>query len=465
MTTKVGREFVHNLETMESFWSGKAPGEVQNAVEKLKEIPVGERKMLEEEERVASRRRRRDRREQSLRKDNAKGKEVEGSSERKEEGEGGAGEEEGAPRGRKRSASALGDEGEEEEDEEEYEEYEEEDEEDEEAPEGHPPPPTGPVEFTEDDVAYQLEALAAEYGLEEEDMIEGEDLPEESAVQIFTEMLAELNPNPYGTFEAAIPTIVDDARYTVLPTTHHRKDVFTAWCRDRIAQLKLEKEKAKKLDPRVSYLEFLREKLEGQKKELYWPEFKRKWKKEKDMKDVKVTDKDREKMYREFVAHGKLSPAMLENDLKKLLKSSTSLTRYTDLDDLPTSILIDVRYAGYPATPSTSAPPPRDSVIKEYLSTLPSHPQSPNTLKARSTEQALREREERVRREKGRVRGEIERGREMVKAEEREVKRAVREVGRRGLFNQLREEMGEKEKEKKEGEGAKDGAGKERESS
>jgi len=35
---------------------------------------------------------------------------------------------------------------------------------------------------------------------------------------------------------------------------------------------------------------------------LYWPEFKRKFKKEPEMKDPKVVDRDREKYYRDYIS-------------------------------------------------------------------------------------------------------------------------------------------------------------------
>lgn len=42
-----------------------------------------------------------------------------------------------------------------------------------------------PVEFTEDDIAWQLEAMAEEYGLDEEDLEEGEEMTEEEGVGLF----------------------------------------------------------------------------------------------------------------------------------------------------------------------------------------------------------------------------------------------------------------------------------------
>lgn len=44
---------------------------------------------------------------------------------------------------------------------------------------------SGPIEFTEEDIAWQLEAMAEEYGLEEEDLGEGEEMTEEENIGMF----------------------------------------------------------------------------------------------------------------------------------------------------------------------------------------------------------------------------------------------------------------------------------------
>lgn len=101
-------------------------------------------------------------------------------------------------RGTKRPASAAvsgvrgaNAEGEEEEGEE-NEEGEDEDE-DEEGNEGHEnkrlktgeATPPRPVEFTEEDIAWQLEAMAEEYGLDEEDLHESGEMTDEENIELF----------------------------------------------------------------------------------------------------------------------------------------------------------------------------------------------------------------------------------------------------------------------------------------
>lgn len=485
VTTKLGREFVHNLETKVSLWMGKAPEEVVKAVEKLKGLSEEELKRLDEqdgkerEERAKSRARENAREEDMAVEVNGDGgsngvSEEEEGLEEDDEKEGGESEyedegeteieaeDDGAQgaRGRKRSISAVALEPGDSDAEEAYDKV------------GLPtkkrprPAPSsakGAVEFTEEDIAWQLESLAADYGLADEDLL-SQELPPEHAVQVFIELLDEIQPNPYSTWELTYPSLVDDPRYTVLSTSKHRQGVFTSWCRSRISALRAEKEKAEKRDPRVEFLEFLRIRAKDVRK-LYWTEFKRKYKKEQEIRDVRIQDKDREKMYREFSAHIKLnlSPQLLENDLQKLLKTIPGLNRSTALDKLPMSILTDVRYFAYPLSAlsggaaSPTQPLSREQVIHSYLSSLPAEViqissgkrLSGKELKEKQQLGALRERERTVRREQGRLRGEIERGRELLRGEEREVERAVREVCRKGLVGSLEAEI-EREREREE---------------
>lgn len=112
-------------------------------------------------------------------------------------------------------------------------------------------------------------------------------------------MLNDHQINPYSTWDTEVPRIVEDTRYVLITTTRRRKEIFTGWCRDRIAELKVEKEMIKKVDPKIAFWAFLKEKASTK---LYWPEFKRKWKKVPEMKDAKLTDKEKEKLYRDYIA-------------------------------------------------------------------------------------------------------------------------------------------------------------------
>lgn len=168
-----------------------------------------------------------------------------------------------------------------------------------------------PVEFNEDDIAYQLAAMGQDYGLdpgeygeyegaELEEGAQGLALTEEDSSALFKDMLNDYNISPYTTWEQLIEAghIVEDDRYTVLPNMKARKEVWGDWSRQKIQQLRELREGEVKKDPRIPYLAFL-QKFATPK--LYWPEFRRKFKKEPEMRDTKLPDKDKEKLYREHI--------------------------------------------------------------------------------------------------------------------------------------------------------------------
>ena len=169
-----------------------------------------------------------------------------------------------------------------------------------------------PVEFGEEDIAYQMAATGQDYGLgtgefgdddgaEWEDGEEGLPLTEEDSQALFKDMLDDYRISPYTTWENLIDNgrIVDDDRYTVLPNMKARKDAWVDWSRAKIQELREQREKQEKSDPRIPYLAFLQKNASPK---LYWPEFRRKYKKEPEMRDNKVSDKDREKWYREHLS-------------------------------------------------------------------------------------------------------------------------------------------------------------------
>ena len=168
-----------------------------------------------------------------------------------------------------------------------------------------------PVEFNEDDIAYQLAAMGQDYGLdpgeygaygdeELEEGAEGLPLTEEDSNALFKDMLNDYNISPYTTWEKLVEVgqIVQDDRYTVLPNMKARREVWDDWSRQRIQQLKEQREQEAKRDPRIPYLEFLQKHATPK---LYWPEFRRKFKKEPELRDTKVSDKEREKWYRDYI--------------------------------------------------------------------------------------------------------------------------------------------------------------------
>ena len=313
-----------------------------------------------------------------------------------------------------------------------------------------------PVEFNEDDIAFQLAAMGQDYGLDPgeygdvggEGLLEGAEglsLTEDDAKALFRDMLSDHGISPYTTWEKVIEAgyIVEDERYTVLPNMRSRKEAWDEWTRDTIQHLKAQREKEEKTDPKIPYFAFLQKNATPK---LYWPEFRRKYKKQPEMQSNKITDKDREKWYRDYISRLKLSEATLKADLVKLLKFTplSALNKSSTIHTLPTMLLTDLRY--FSLRPAT-----RDSLLEAYIPTLPPAPTdlviSPQEQEAQQREredrqrrqEALAERQTRVQEEKRRQNSALRYSKGMLREGEEEVQRAMR-VGKEGLLGHMANE-------------------------
>ncbi|KAI9925198.1 hypothetical protein ASPWEDRAFT_176978 [Aspergillus wentii DTO 134E9] len=417
--TKLGRRFVHNTETNESFWK----------------FPSGVLKGVVEYDRLE--RERKERRERGIESEEDEKPEPEKAPSGKVE------REQAEP-----SASlGAGEESDE------YEEVEVTDSEGEGQPSKRPRTEEGgdqqqPLEFTEDDIEYQLAAMGEDYGLDPgeygepgedgwEEGAEGLPLTEEDAIALFRDMLDDYRISPFSTWERLIEegSIIEDSRYTVLPNMKARREAWSNWSRDRVQVLKERKEKEEKQDPRIKYLAFLQERATPK---LYWPEFKRKYRKEPEMKDSQLSDKDREKFYRDLISRIKLPESNRKSDLSALLKSipTYAFNLSSSLETLPPAIITDLRYIAL-------APKVRDPLIQAYISTLPPAPEEEMTAEQREElekkrierekrEKALAEREKRVQEEKRKQRGNLVRGKHLLEEGEAEIEEAMK-VGKSGL--------------------------------
>lgn len=311
-----------------------------------------------------------------------------------------------------------------------------------------------PLEFGEDDIAFQLQAMGQEYGLEPGDYddgnmedwpegAEGAELSEEDARGLFKDMLNDFNINPYSSWDKLIEEgkVFDDPRYTVLTTMKDRKDTWEEWSRDRIKILKEQRAREEKKDPRIPYLAFLHEKANPK---LYWPEFKRKYKKEGPMRDAGISDKDREKWYREHINRLKMPQATLKADLTALLRAQplSTMNRQTNPSHLPTPVLTDIRFISLDAKT-------RDELVEGYIQTLPPPPEdgehdggaedeaATKTKEARlKREKAMQDRERVLAEEKRRKERDLARSKAALREQERELERAMN-VDRRGLQSHL----------------------------
>lgn len=434
--TKLGRRFVHNSESEESFW--KFPPEVMKGVVEFDR--------LERENRLRAER-----------------GEISNSEDKEQvaaESELAATEDAvptvsrapaPAPASEEPAQKILDSDGEE------YEEVEVTDDEDEENPAKRQKTEDRdierPVEFNEDDFAYQLAAMGEDYGLDPGEYGDGEDQELEEGAQglalteadsnaLFKDLLTDYQISPYTPWEKIVEAgqIVEDDRYTVLPNMKSRKEVWDEWSRDRIQQLREEREKEERRDPKIPYFAFI-EKYATPK--LYWPEFRRKYKKEPEMHNTKLNDKDREKWYREYIGHLKLAEPSLKADLVKLLKSTPlhALNRSTSIDNLPPTLLTDMRYISLRRSI-------RDPLIETHISTLPPAPTESGTASEEEVaqakerqererrQQALADRQKQVEDEKRRQQGALRFSKGMLREGEEEVRQAMR-VGKEGLLGHM----------------------------
>ncbi|KNG85464.1 FF domain protein [Aspergillus nomiae NRRL 13137] len=422
--TKLGRRFVHNPETNESFW--KIPPEILKGVVEYDRV---EREKKEKAER---------------------GEDIDDESSVLERETEPSGEQHQEQKGITPAAYAG-------EESDEYEEVEVTDSEGED--EYHPskrPKTEGddgqqqPLEFTEEDIEYQLAAMGEEYGLDPgeygepgedgwEEGAEGLPLTEEDATALFRDLLDDYHINPYATWEKIIEEgrIIEDSRYTALPNMRSRREVWSQWSRDRIQVLKEQKEKEEKKDPRIKYLAFLETHATPK---LYWPEFKRKYRKEPEMKDTQLSDKDREKFYRDLMSRLKQPESTRKSDLSALLKSVPlhDFNRSSNLEALPPTIITDIRYISLPAKGEHMTAEQREEAERKRM-------------EREKREKALAEREKQVQEDKRKQRGDLARGRNLLREGEAEIEEALR-IGKAGLRSHIEvEQDASKEGEAQEG--------------
>ena len=311
---------------------------------------------------------------------------------------------------------------------------------------------SGPVDFDEGDIAYQLEQMDEEYDLDPEDYGEGADdnedlnLSEIDSKLLFHDMLDDFHINPYTPFDTIIEqgAVIEDQRYTILSNMSARRAAYEQWSTDRIQKLKQSRKNQEKKEPRIPFLRFLHEHATPK---LYWPEFKRKHKREPELRDTSLPDKEKEKFYREHISRLKLSESDRKADLKKLLKEVplSQLNRSSTLDTLPASILTNVKFISLPIKV-------RDRFVEDYISTLPvpsdarhglAEAEEEDRIQARKErnkrEEALAERRRQVEEEKRKQNSALRHERNAMRYETAEIDRAKR-VDRGGLMSHTDED-------------------------
>ncbi|CAI6331970.1 unnamed protein product [Periconia digitata] len=295
----------------------------------------------------------------------------------------------------------------------------------------------------DDDLAWQLAQMEEmEGGFDDQYDDDEPPLSEEDCKALFKELLDDTNTSPYTPWDKVLESgaLYDDERYKALTSMSARKDCFNEWAKEKSQILKEQKAQQKKIDPRIPYIALL-DRFATPK--LYWPEFKRKYRKEPEMKDTKLPEKEKEKLYREHIKRLGMRSSDLKSDLVSLLRAQplSTLNHSTSLSTLPETILSDLRFISLASST-------RDPVIETYLSTLPPPPEGnldpaeedAETAKKREErkrrEKALAQRERKVREEKRRQERDLAYGKGRLREEEMEIERAMN-IGKEGLKGQL----------------------------
>ena len=315
--------------------------------------------------------------------------------------------------------------------------------------------PAGPIEYNEDDIAYQLAEMGEDYDLDPgeygEEYAEGEEglpLTEEDSKALFRDLLDDYRINPYGTWDKVIEEgrIIDDNRYAVLPNMAARRQAFADWSKDTIRALQERRKNEEKADPRIAYLQFLHENASPK---LYWVEFKRKWKREAVMiKDgPKFGDREREKLYREHIVRLKLPEDQRRKDLKGLLSQVPleELHGESTMESLPNAVTANAKFITLPIKA-------RNKFLRQHISGLGPPPDLGVDLQAQRNankddadrqrrEAALAEREKHVEEEKRKQNGALRHGRQMMEEEQQELQPAgkVSKDGLRGYMDENEE--------------------------
>lgn len=297
----------------------------------------------------------------------------------------------------------------------------------------------------EAEMLLQLQMMGGEYGADENDGEGHEDevaLSKEDAKELFKDMLDDFKISPFSPWEKLLEDgkVFDDPRYMALGTTKARKETWEEWSREKIQEMKKCRAREEKVDPKISYMVLLESQATPK---LFWPEFKRKFKKETCMKEFCLSDKEREKWYREYINSLKMPTSRLKSDLLAFLKSfpATVLNSSTSSSHLPLQVRTDMRYVAL-------RPEVRDPILEAYIQTLgPSPGDEGQRLEAelaevkakearKKREMALEQRNRGIDEQKRRDQWNLEIARARMKAGEREIEEAMI-VTKTGLKTQL----------------------------
>lgn len=102
-------------------------------------------------------------------------------------------------------------------------------------------------------------------------------------------------------WDLCLPLFISDPRYVLLPSVTARKEAFDEYCRDRARELRANTVKREKQEanPKEEFDKLLKEEVKSTR--ASWTEFRRTWKKDRRFYGWGRDDKEREKVFREYL--------------------------------------------------------------------------------------------------------------------------------------------------------------------
>lgn len=126
----------------------------------------------------------------------------------------------------------------------------------------------------------------------------------------FQTLLQEKDISPLTPYDSALPLLIKDPRYVLLPSLADRHAAFNEYCLEKSRAVRASKQHVSTGDPssssssdpkakaREAYEELLRDELKSTR--TGWDEFRKQWKKDRRFFGFGRDDKEREKLFREW---------------------------------------------------------------------------------------------------------------------------------------------------------------------
>lgn len=124
---------------------------------------------------------------------------------------------------------------------------------------------------------------------------------EDQSPETFKSLFLKYSLTPFDSWELVSERMVHDPEYLSIDTNQERKAIFDEWCKEQMVE---QKEKEIVSDT-ARFVAFIKETQKSWKRKLYFAEFKRKYRSNSQFKSFKLSDKEKETIYKEAMAFDK----------------------------------------------------------------------------------------------------------------------------------------------------------------